>query len=304
MPQVAPLLRRRSSRSQPPTACPMTRTEVTLEFIVFLREGDKPRLRLEPTRAAAERYPWLGSCGNTREMWEMPPLELACSLPQPMHSITLVLTPNWRKWSAADGSLLAGVDGKQTALALCLLRPRALWPARCTMLGIVPVQFAARALAQNPEWLRPLPRGTFLFDVVLSFRGTETGQRGDDFAGRLHRELSSRVLSDGSRVRSFCYAELADAGQEELSTVFHGVRNCRLFVPICSPTYAHTRLAPGSANELYAAWRFQQRRGTPAILPLWHSGVYPPPGAAPVLPAARAAGAHATRRRRRRRQRG
>ena len=35
--------------------------------------------------------------------------------------------------------------------------------------------------------------------------------------------------------------------------------------------------------ELYAAIRFQLKHGAPAVLPLWHSGTYPPAGAAALL---------------------
>jgi hypothetical protein len=269
--------------------------DIRLDFLLVLREGERPLLRLAPAGRAARQLPWLGTCDNADCHFRMPPLDAVATWQraEPLLTLTLTLRPDWR---ASGGGLRAELDGVRTALQLFQLRPRRsslgrLLPPASLLLGTVPLQLAARRSdgAQPtplPAWLRPSQQR---HDVVLSFRSCETGALapdGRDFAAALRAALEACRTAEGAPVRVYACPEdeLADAVE---SGTLHGVRACRLFVPICSATYADTRVSPATANELFCAWRAGARAagggGAPHILPVWHSGPFPPAGAAPVL---------------------
>jgi hypothetical protein len=274
--------------------------QLELEFILRLPEGAAPVLLLTPLPAlrdtAPELHAALCGCAPATELRALPSRQEAYHAPTSLFYTAVEVRPRWERLGAAAAAT-ARMDGVRTSLWLKL--QCAGEPLDCAVsLGCVPLQLAARPLPQPPPWLLPPPRANnererdaaVQYDVVLSYRADEAGERGDRFAERLHAELCTRAApggKPGALVRSFTYASQVAEGRFELSTVFHGVRRCRLFVPICSPTYAHARLSPGTANELYAAARAAlppgNGGGAPAILPVWHSGVFPPPGAAHVL---------------------
>jgi hypothetical protein len=272
--------------------------QLELEFIVHLPEGVVPVLLLSPLGALREHAPRvhaaLDGCAAPTPLRALPSRREAYDAPASLFQTGAHVQPRWERCGDAGD-----VDGVCTSLWLklqCSSAAAAPPPSSSSSskqsdwvsLGCVPLQFAARPLAVPPPWLQPPRAGSpHDYDVVLSYRSAETGEAGDHFAERLHAALCARAApgSNGkARVRSFTYASQVAAGRFELSTVFHGVHRCRLFVPICSPTYAHAQLSPGTANELFAAARAAlQHGGAPAILPVWHSGVFPPPGAAHVL---------------------
>lgn len=111
------------------------------------------------------------------------------------------------------------------------------------------------------------------FDVVLSYRDTETGVSGSNFVFRLQEALEAR----GKRV--FCYANLHVSTRWQ-SPFLHGVGQCRVFMPICSPEYGDLDAAPwGAAELLHASALSTTCGGVPAILPVFHSGkAFPPNG--------------------------
>jgi hypothetical protein len=81
----------------------------------------------------------------------------------------------------------------------------------------------------------------------------------------------------------FCYATLVSEGSAWVSVLTHGIEACAAFVPICSPQYGDLDLSPWTHNELVQATRRKRACASPAILPIWHHGAYPPADTAPLL---------------------
>ena len=52
----------------------------------------------------------------------------------------------------------------------------------------------------------------------------------------------------------------------------HAAETCRAFVPLCSPTYGDPEVSPWTFRELSLV---QERTRVP-LIPVWHSGEYPP----------------------------
>jgi len=55
-------------------------------------------------------------------------------------------------------------------------------------------------------------------------------------------------------------------------TIQDGVRHCKAFVVLCSPTYGDRSLLPWTFDELTMA-----KNNRKPLIPVWHSGNYPPP---------------------------
>ena len=102
-------------------------------------------------------------------------------------------------------------------------------------------------------------------DVFLSYRVHETG---DGPGG----DSSVFALADGLRAHGFSVfvaetaLQVGDVWPLELQA---GVRNCKAFVVLCSPTYGGG--SGWTMDEIAMARNLDK-----PILPVWHSGAYPP----------------------------
>lgn len=136
----------------------------------------------------------------------------------------------------------------------------------------VPRMSSARRLSRMSSGLRE-SRNWRDCQVFLSYRDSETGLKGSNFAFRLQEALESHGYS------VFCYAAVVKAGQRWVSPFNDGVSVCEAFIPICSPEYGDMDLAPWTTAELLQAARERapdRRNGLPHIIPIRHHGAYPP----------------------------
>ncbi len=98
----------------------------------------------------------------------------------------------------------------------------------------------------------------------------------------------------------FCYALRLRAKDAWVSVLTDGIQACKAFIPVCSPTYADLSQSPWTSNELFHAARTARQRAAaaaaaaaggdappapcwPHIIPLWHSGAFPPPDTRELL---------------------
>ncbi|GFH07132.1 TIR domain-containing protein, partial [Haematococcus lacustris] len=102
----------------------------------------------------------------------------------------------------------------------------------------------------------PAQGGAQLF---LSYRVPETGRKGD----RTVLKLKSALESHG-------YSVFVDesGGASWVQTIQVAITDCQVFIPVCSKTYGDTKW---TLRELHAADEANKE-----ILPIWHSGDYPP----------------------------
>ena len=133
----------------------------------------------------------------------------------------------------------------------------------------------------NEKWLRKnlptLPRemrfkllnaaNAASCDMVMSYRVTETGLRGDKSVFKIARHVRRR----GYRV--FVAEGDLEAGNNWPTTIQEAVRNCKAIVAMCSNTYGDKKLSRWTLRELVMADNRDK-----LILPVWHSGPYPPQG--------------------------
>jgi hypothetical protein len=102
------------------------------------------------------------------------------------------------------------------------------------------------------------------YDVMISNRVHETGGRGDGETQALKAELEKYGYS-------VFVGEEIPAGANWPRHIQWSIENCRAFVIMCSPSYGDSRLSPWTKRELELA----DSRNRPMI-PVWHSGKYPP----------------------------
>jgi serine/threonine protein kinase len=148
-------------------------------------------------------------------------------------------------------------------------------------------------------------------DIFVSYRDVETGRMGNRFS---LDELQPALEREGYSV--FCYALQLRAGDAWVSVLTDGIEKAKAFIPVCSPTYADLSSSPWTSNELFHASRTAELRAEaaaaaaakglskddggaaaadvaaaqapppparPFLLPLWHSGIFPPPDTAAIL---------------------
>ena len=213
-------------------------------------------------------------------------LKQAVTVPRPgapAVKLDVILSPDWAALSG--GAQPAPAGGTPTSVVLKAIRTPpggdALRPHRS--LGVLSLLLGPRpGVLRLPSRSRggrvmlppPLaPARDFEYDVVLSYRDTDTGVRGSNFVFRLQEALEQANYS------VFCYANLS-VSEKWRSPFLHGVGVCRVFMPICSPEYGDLDIAPwGAAELLHAAALSAVHRGVPAILPVFHSGARFPPNA-------------------------
>ena len=236
----------------------------TFSFPFLARVGQRVAVRV--TRVWGDDInSWLGEASCADLFGALPPLP---QLPLQCEQV-LSLTPTW----VAAPKLPA--EGVPVACRLCIKRLDEGVDASAVkdinlgvlQLHLLPeglVRTASRCLDRMPTMLRCRH-----YNVVVSYRETETGIAGSNFAFRLQEALETEGYS------VFCYGAAVAAGQRWLSPFNNGVQACDVFIPICSPEYGDLDKAPWSAAELLQAVRAFRRDGKPAIIPIRHHGEYP-----------------------------
>lgn len=186
----------------------------------------------------------------------------------PAAQFTATLNPGWESMP---------LDGSKVALLLNIKREQQGRAPKERMLGVLSALLAAppRALQRLQTPGRRMPRElrseyAVDYDVMLSYRESETGKAGSNFAFRLQEVLELKNLN------VFAYANLAET-DHWMSPQTNGVESCRVFMPILSPEYGDLDKAPWTAAEMMtAAASVGSATGPAAILPVWYSGAYPP----------------------------
>ena len=271
----------RSSQLKPSHVATATLDEernARLVFVFAARAAETLQLRFtgvshmqDPTNPGADAFALLPKL--TVPVPRVPqPGEAAEELPP------VVLHPDWAALRTRAGT--PDTNGTPTSVFVHVLRP----PPHGTVALERSLGVLTLLLGPDPTLLR-LPsrsRGGIVqlppplapeedFDVVLSYRDTDTGVSGSNFVFRLQEALEAK------RYRVFCYANL-HVGKRWQSPFLHGVGQCRVFMPICSPEYGDLEAAPwGAAELLHAAALNTTYGGVPAILPVFHSGKAFPP---------------------------
>jgi hypothetical protein len=104
--------------------------------------------------------------------------------------------------------------------------------------------------------------------VLLSYRVPESGalaNGGDGWTFALAAALRARGFT------VFVGETSMDAGDSWAQTIQRAVRDCAVFVPVCSATYGSPLLSRWTLRELELADARNKH-----IVPVWHSGAYPP----------------------------
>ena len=190
------------------------------------------------------------------------PAEFSAAPIDPIERVTW--RPDWeRKQNERKPSMLQETPGLPAGVLVTV----ACEGADPQFLGILSLLMAApppRSLHRLPSTLLGLKP-----HIMISYRDTETGLKGSNFAFRLQEML------EDARYRVFCYASAVSAGDRWLSPFINGVQACKVFIPICSPEYGDLGASPWSAAELLLAATCASQ-GTLQIVPIWHHGEYPP----------------------------
>ncbi len=200
----------------------------------------------------------------------------ASAAPQVLPPRVVQLMPSWN----APGALKAALGGTPVALQVKVVRTAAAdTTPKERNLGVLQVEVLPKDGVARTSSARRMTRMSTLLreecnwrdcQVFVSYRETETGLKGSNFAFRLQEALEAAGYS------VFCYGALLKAGQRWQSPFTDGVQVCQAFIPICSPEYGDLDQAPWSAAELLQAVREQERKGLPHIIPIRHHGRYPP----------------------------
>jgi hypothetical protein len=208
---------------------------------------------------------WVGEAVCRDLLMELQPLNTPQLPPQPR---TVTVEPKW-----SDRTLPK--EGLPVALMLSVSRtpcptppdvkPEGRWAPR--YLGVLSLLMAAPRLGRTLSRL-PTALSMTSYDVMVSYRETETGLKGSNFAFRLQETLESAGYS------VFCYAAAISTGERWMSPFTNGVQSCRVFMPVLSPTYGCMDVAPWSAAELLQAARVRNASPLhePHIVPIWHHG--------------------------------
>ena len=109
-------------------------------------------------------------------------------------------------------------------------------------------------------------------DVMISYRVPETGAGGDNSVFALQAALQMRGFS------VFVGDTAIVGGSSWPETIQRGVEQCKAFVVLCSPTYGDGEKSPWTMRELVLADNLKK-----PLIPVWHSGVYPPTAVAIYL---------------------
>jgi hypothetical protein len=110
------------------------------------------------------------------------------------------------------------------------------------------------------------------WDVLISYCVAETGGPGD----RSVFGLQAALVARGFRV--FVGESAIQAGASWPDAVNNGIQAAAAVIVLCSPGYADPERSRWTCRELQLAVVLNK-----PLVPVWHSGTYPPPGAAPHL---------------------
>jgi hypothetical protein len=259
------------------------------DFLVPAREGEQCAVKLAPVTAADG---WMGSDGCELGL-PLGPLQPGEA---PVRTATLQVNPNWLRCPDAGhrSAVKITYERRTPPPAPSPASPVPLAPSRShdggqwhsSSLGSLTLRLApvpsARSLLPSASVVRRTAAARSA-DIMLSYRCTETGHKGNHFT---LDELQPALEHAGYTV--FCYARRLRAGDAWVSVLDDGIRTCKAFIPVCSPTYAGLHESPWTNNELFQALRTSAQgsgadAGRPFVLPLWFSGEYPPPDAAAML---------------------
>jgi hypothetical protein len=246
-----------------------------VELIFHVAPGDACQLNLQAVDGSES---WLGSASGLlvpgaaslltlRPRWETAPELPECGVCAALRVDVLrtpPAAPDAKRKPIASLRVLGSLSMLLApAPRLAARRSRGAWPQRDAVLSLV----------RLPPMLATRPA-----DVMISYRDTETGLRsGNGFAFKVQEALEDAGYS------VFCYATLVREGSAWVNVLTHGIQACAAFIPICSPQYGDLDLSPWTHNEVVQAGRRRRARGAPAILPVWHHGVYPPADTAEVF---------------------
>jgi len=130
----------------------------------------------------------------------------------------------------------------------------------------------ARQRESDDALLEPLLEEEVHPDVFISYREPETGRGGDGSAFALQSALEQLGFS------VFVGGNSIDGGSSWPAAIHAGVERCKAFVVLCSTTYGDEVLSPWTMRELAMADNLRL-----PLVPVWHSGTYPPPSCALYL---------------------
>ena len=100
---------------------------------------------------------------------------------------------------------------------------------------------------------------------MISYRVPETGELGDRAVFALQAALQARGYS------AFVGEAAIQGAASWPATIQRGVEDCKAFVILCSPTYGDAVRSPWTERELVLADALKK-----PLIPIWHSGPYPP----------------------------
>lgn len=111
------------------------------------------------------------------------------------------------------------------------------------------------------------------FQLFFTYRVPETGRGGDNSVFKIAAKLQqlygySVFVAEGN----------IQVGDNWTNAITHALRNCEAVVVMCSETYGDDELSPWTGCELAMAANAKK-----LLLPVWHSGPYPPQAAELVL---------------------
>ena len=129
--------------------------------------------------------------------------------------------------------------------------------------GLFAAVFSQAAPAAAPAAASAAPSGAC--DVMISYRVPETGVGGDRSVFALQKALHSRGYT------VFVGEAAIQGGSSWPTTIQKGVEDCKAFVVLCSATYGDAAVSPWTKRELELADNLKK-----PLLPVWHSGPYPP----------------------------
>jgi hypothetical protein len=215
---------------------------------------------------------------------QVPPAESAARPPQPLLDIRPMLSPSWAAVAAGGEKVTLSIRRScAPGLLGCVFSPAEdigavdlRFDTPETGRGVPPILMAPQAepspLAARQAVATPLVVQTnLLCKVAVSYVVRESGARGDGFVLRLKEALQAVGY------RTFvCEAEI-HVGQGFDDLIAENFDQCAAAVLVISPSYGDAVLSPYSLQEAKFVDRLNKTRGgRPLILPVWHSGPWPP----------------------------
>jgi hypothetical protein len=249
-------------------------------FNVMLPQGCRCTLELHAT----------GSGGRVMcqplalTLLQVPPAAEAERPPQPLLDDRPMLSPSWTAVAAGGESVTLSVRRScAPSLLGCLFSPAEeigavdlRFEASEAAGGLMPAaSFAAPQAEPAPQTLQPVAplvlQTTLLCDVAVSYVVRESGARGDGFVLRLKEALQAVGYS------TFVCETVICAGQGFDDLIAEHFDQCAAAVLVFSPSYGDAARSKYTLKEVKFVERLTNTSdGRPLILPVWHSGPWPP----------------------------